>query len=680
MSTDESDEGYRLNISRLTIDKLGVRLYDRASAVVAELIANSYDADATQVTVSLPMGTQLDNADIDGQPWDIVVEDDGHGMSPGEAQLLFLDVGSDRRTRSVNGPRSPRFDRPVMGRKGIGKLAPFGICRQIEILSAGGERIDGKYQVSHFVMDYDEIIKDEPGAAPLTSGEFDRTWRETSGTKVTLRQFLPKRVPPAEVFLRQLARVFRGTTDFEIAVLNLRERLFGAQPLPPFEIEVDEQTRVRLDNRPVPCGDRELAVSGWVAKAKSAYKNDEDVGVRIYARNKIVATTRDFEQSSGYSGEFVIRSYLVGEVVADWLDVDDHDDLIRTDRQDILWNSEEGEALKLYGQQLVKEVARSAIPVHEQSMATRVLERSRVKSRARNKFNDDDLVDSAVELTTMLGRSVSEEKLNDSEYLERLVQFVLSVAPHHLLVESFADLAQLTGGNSDALDRLVELFRRTEVAALASYAQVARGRIEAISSLAAALERDRSEPVDESRLQEILRSAPWLINPEWEVISDNQTLRTFADRYATLIQERWPSDLELPAEDFRRRPDFVMMETSGQLHCIEIKRPHAGLKREDFTRFYHYVTVFASMREQEQALTGHWARGCIFHLIVDQIDLADNMQADLLRRYIDEGTVVHSTWFNLLAKTRRSNADFLEAREASLHSANEPESPNGEGA
>ncbi|WP_419864019.1 ATP-binding protein [Candidatus Poriferisodalis sp.] len=680
MSADGGDEGYKLNISRLTIDKLGVRLYDRASAVVAELIANSYDADATQVTVSLPMGTQLDNPDGDGQPWDIVVEDNGHGMDPTEAQLLFLDVGSDRRTRSANGPKSPRFKRPVMGRKGIGKLAPFGICRQIEILSAGGEPVDGKYQVSHFVMDYGEIIKDEPGAAPLTSGEHDRTWREASGTKVTLRQFLPKRVPPADVFLRQLARVFRGTTDFAISVLNLREPLFGAQPLPPFEIEVDEQTRIRLDDRPVPCGDRELPVTGWVAKAKSAYKNDEDAGVRIYARNKIVATTRDFEQSSGYSGEFVVRSYLVGEVVAEWLDVDDHDDLIRTDRQDILWNSEEGEALKLYGQQLVKEVAKSAIPVHEQSMATRVVERSRVESRARSTFNDDELVESAVELTTMLGRSVSEEKLNDSDYLERLVQFVLSVAPHHLLVESFADLAQLASGNSDALDRLVALFRRTEVAALASYAQVARGRIEAISSLEAALERDRSEPVDESRLQAILRSAPWLINPEWEVISENQTLRTFADRYAALIQERWPSALKLPAEDFRRRPDFIMMETSGQLHCIEIKRPHAGLKKEDFTRFYHYITVFASMQEQEAALTGHWARGCVFHLIVDRIDLADNMQADLLRRYIDEGTVVHSTWNDLLAKTRRSNADFLAAREASLQAVGEPGPPDGEGA
>ena len=37
---------YELRISRLTIDKLGVKLYDMVSAVVAELVANAYDADA----------------------------------------------------------------------------------------------------------------------------------------------------------------------------------------------------------------------------------------------------------------------------------------------------------------------------------------------------------------------------------------------------------------------------------------------------------------------------------------------------------------------------------------------------------------------------------------------------------------------------------------------------------
>jgi len=35
-----------MTISRTTVDKLGIKMYDKAAAVVAELVANSYDADA----------------------------------------------------------------------------------------------------------------------------------------------------------------------------------------------------------------------------------------------------------------------------------------------------------------------------------------------------------------------------------------------------------------------------------------------------------------------------------------------------------------------------------------------------------------------------------------------------------------------------------------------------------
>ena len=49
---------YEMLISRMTVDKLGVKLYDRIYAVLAELIANSYDADATEVVVRVPMGGQ----------------------------------------------------------------------------------------------------------------------------------------------------------------------------------------------------------------------------------------------------------------------------------------------------------------------------------------------------------------------------------------------------------------------------------------------------------------------------------------------------------------------------------------------------------------------------------------------------------------------------------------------
>ena len=54
-----SSSPYVMKISRLTVDKLGVRLYDKVSAVIAELVANSYDADATEVLVKAPMGKLL---------------------------------------------------------------------------------------------------------------------------------------------------------------------------------------------------------------------------------------------------------------------------------------------------------------------------------------------------------------------------------------------------------------------------------------------------------------------------------------------------------------------------------------------------------------------------------------------------------------------------------------------
>ena len=45
----QTSNKYTMRISRLTIDKLGIQMYDRVSAVLAELIANAYDADAQQV-------------------------------------------------------------------------------------------------------------------------------------------------------------------------------------------------------------------------------------------------------------------------------------------------------------------------------------------------------------------------------------------------------------------------------------------------------------------------------------------------------------------------------------------------------------------------------------------------------------------------------------------------------
>ena len=220
---------YFLTISRKTIQHLGVKLYDKVSAVVSELIANSYDADADKVTVRLPLRTQLATGDGKKQPVDhgfiLEVVDDGHGMTPDEAKEFYLKVGRERRNFKEQGKRSRKKNRPVMGRKGIGKLAPFGVCKRIEVLSAGGKKTANGFLVSHFYIDYDKILSDDDKPVRLDLGDQDRSYSKDSGTTIRLSDFLPKRIPRSEVFHRQLAARFAFVADaaFGGAVFILNE-------------------------------------------------------------------------------------------------------------------------------------------------------------------------------------------------------------------------------------------------------------------------------------------------------------------------------------------------------------------------------------------------------------------------------------------------------------------------
>ena len=106
---------YTMRISRKTVDKLGVKLYDKVAAVVAETIANCYDADAENVIVKIPLSVWLATVregKLHDRGFEIVIEDDGHGMTPKEANDYYLVVGKDRRTDPRQGSlsRDKRLD------------------------------------------------------------------------------------------------------------------------------------------------------------------------------------------------------------------------------------------------------------------------------------------------------------------------------------------------------------------------------------------------------------------------------------------------------------------------------------------------------------------------------------------------------------------------------------------
>lgn len=119
---------YRLNVDPRILELLGPNLYTNIYYVLAELIANAYDADAKNVYI-------ISNRD------DIRVEDDGHGMSYKAGDIdNYLNVAGVSRT-SEKDSLTKSGTRRKMGRKGVGKLAALSVSEDVDVLTvANGEK------------------------------------------------------------------------------------------------------------------------------------------------------------------------------------------------------------------------------------------------------------------------------------------------------------------------------------------------------------------------------------------------------------------------------------------------------------------------------------------------------------------------------------------------------------
>jgi signal transduction histidine kinase len=89
------------------IDRLGRELVGRQETALIELVKNSYDADAREVTVTLERDA-------------LVIEDDGTGMTRKELIDGFLRLAT---TLKVAEPKSRIYSRQRAGRKGIGRFS-----------------------------------------------------------------------------------------------------------------------------------------------------------------------------------------------------------------------------------------------------------------------------------------------------------------------------------------------------------------------------------------------------------------------------------------------------------------------------------------------------------------------------------------------------------------------------
>ena len=194
---------YNINVDPRILELLGPNLYTNIYYVLAELIANAYDADAKNVYI-------ISNKD------DIRIEDDGHGMSYDNGDIKkFLNVAGVSRTNE-NESFSRSGERRKMGRKGVGKLAALSVSESVDIMTiCNGEK-------SGFVLA--RRPNDGNKLTPIEDENISFCYIQNSGTAIVMRNPQYRLHKSLDAIKRNLLKIFPLVDDnFKIHIIRGKE-------------------------------------------------------------------------------------------------------------------------------------------------------------------------------------------------------------------------------------------------------------------------------------------------------------------------------------------------------------------------------------------------------------------------------------------------------------------------
>ena len=158
--------------------ELGERLVGKPHIALAELIKNSYDADATQVTIKfLPEQDRIE------------VSDDGHGMDFSAFKDSWMRIG----TTHKRDRRSKNLGRQMTGSKGVGRLAVQFLANRMTIRTVPGS---GGHKWLEAKVNWKKAVEArELTKVTVAYKEYDRNQSDTlvpHGTSIILSELKDK--------------------------------------------------------------------------------------------------------------------------------------------------------------------------------------------------------------------------------------------------------------------------------------------------------------------------------------------------------------------------------------------------------------------------------------------------------------------------------------------------------
>lgn len=199
------DKKYTISLNPRILELLGPNLYTNIYYVLAELIANAYDASARNVYI-----ISKDN--------EIIVEDDGNGMSYEEINKKYLDIAKETRTSNDDTYTQDELRRRKMGRKGIGKLAALSVSEEVHIKTIkNGDK-------SGFILSRN--IPDSKQLQALEDSDINFDYILNKGTAVVMKNPTYKLNKTTESIKKNLLKIFPLLSQtFKIHIINKGEEV-----------------------------------------------------------------------------------------------------------------------------------------------------------------------------------------------------------------------------------------------------------------------------------------------------------------------------------------------------------------------------------------------------------------------------------------------------------------------
>ena len=553
---------YEMTIDLNVLEHLGINLYSNVAAVLTEAVANSWDADATVVEIA-----------VDPESNWITITDDGIGMTIHDMNNRYLKVGYRRRHDHYPHATVTARSRPVMGRKGLGKLSLFSIANHIEIRTVQ----DGNAHGCRMTTAGIRLAADSNSSYHPTPIQGDKITL-TQGTQIRLTEIRRERLATSATALRKRLALrfsvigrshgFSVKINGEPVTIADRDNLSRTQFLWTLGDLRLEQSSLRhigniaqLESRDERWDDS-WHVRGWIGTAHKPKDLDiREVGnlnsIVVLARGRLIHENILDKLNDGR----LYTKYLTGQLEVDFLDLDDEEDIATSDRQRVQEHDARYSELVSFLRATLTRVERQWNEWRPSKEVEKAKAETPVLAQWLDRLGETHRPSAEILIGKLRALPLDDIEQRKVLYRHGILAFerLKIVGLTSELAESVHDPEGLLRilGDSDALEGSL-------------YIDIVRSRLDVLKILRELVDDNAKERV----LQEYLFDHLWLLDPAWERATGSELMEHRLAGHGVFESD------EQRCEELGR-VDIMYRTAAGKHIIVELKRAGRQMKLEE---------------------------------------------------------------------------------------------------